>query len=327
MLLALLLFLSLNFYAAVHIARLKEYVDLVVLHYPAGTVQASAMEQLKENRYEQEKPVFSQAAIWKTLGEIAVSSEQTGRGQKVPCYQIKGQPGAVFGADLIYGRYFQEDEKNVCLMDQNTVRYLFGSDDALEKEVWINGTRFRIIGILCGNRPVCVTSFRSDSENFDGVAVRKIKAGDSSAVVISRLEAVFGGTAGQKIDGQIYYVTACLLYTASLAVLLILAGIVQGKARHKKWLFAASLAASFAVLWMGIRCAAPGSDYLPTYWSDFGFFARLFREKAEQIQELAAHQEFSPWQNILRNWQQAVTAGIFIVLLPAIGCLPHRDNA
>lgn len=327
MFLVLLLFLSANFFAAVHIEKLREYADLIVLHYPEETVQISALEQMKGDEDAQEELVCSQAVLWKSTGENTISAEQTGRGRKIPCYHMKGLPGAVFGADLIHGRYFSDDENNTCLLDQNTVRQLFGSEDTLEKEIRINGTGFRIVGILRGKRPICVTSFRSDSEYFDGVAVRKMKAGDSSAVVFSRLEAIFGSTTGQKIDGQLYYVTACLFYAAGLAFLLILAGIVRRKKRYGKWLFTAYLAASCAVLWLGVRFAAPGSDYLPTYWSDFGFFTRLFREKAEQIQALAVHQEFSSWQDILRNWQQAITAGIFMILLSIIEYLPRRENS
>ena len=77
-----------------------------------------------------------------------------------------------------------------------------------------------------------------------------------------------------------------------------IAGIALGEGGSVKngWT-AAGMAAAAGILWLGIRYAAPGSDYLPTYWSDFEFFSRI-SGKARQIGELALHQEFSAWQNI-----------------------------
>lgn len=324
MILLFLLFLFANVYAGACVSRLKEYADLIALCYPAGTLQESALEQLKENEEEAQTLIFSQIALWKFLGEDSISIEQNGREGEVSCYQMKGQSEALFGSDILYGRYFLEEEENACLLDQDTVRRLFGSDDVLGKEIQMQGKCFQITGVLRGRQSICVISGGRE-DRFDGVAVRKMDSKDSSSVVISRLEAIFGSTIGQKIDGQLYYVTACLFFSGVDAFLFVLAGILLGKERQKGWLFAAGPTAAAVALWLGVRCAAPGSDYLPTYWSDFGFFSRLFQEKLGQIQELAAHQEFFSWQHMFHHWQQAVMAEIFIGLLAAV-CLLRQQS-
>lgn len=319
MLLVFLLFLFANFYAVVCLFKLKEYADSIALCYPPGTIQASVLESLTENEEAEETVVFSQAAIWKSLGENWISTEQTGRERKVSCYQMKGQPEAVFGTDLIYGRYFLDKENHACLLDQDTARQLFGSDNVLGMEIQVDEKCCRITGVLRGKQSVCVFSAGNmESDCYDGVAVRKINAGESSSIAISRIEAILGSTGGQKIDNQLYYVTACLFYFGVLALIVILTGIALGKERQRKWIYIAGLFAAAGVLWLGIRCAAPGSDYLPTYWSDFGFFSRLFQEKAEQIRGLAVHQEFYSWQNLLRTWQQVIAVEIYIGILSVI---------
>lgn len=348
MLLVCLLFLFANFYAAVCLLKLKEHADLIALCYPPGTIQASALESLTGNEEKGEAAVFSKAVLWKSLGENWISTEQTGRGRKVSCYQMKGQPEAVFGTDLIYGRYFTDEENLACLLDQDTARQLFGSDHVLGMEIQVNEKNCQITGVLRGKRPVCVISAGNmestgntpvqsrttdgrdgadsnmDSDCYDGAAIRKQKAEESSSIAISRLESVFGSSSGQKIDNQLYYVTACLFYFGALALIVILAGITMGKERQRKWIYIAGLSAAAGVLYLGIRCAAPGSDYLPTYWSDFGFFSRLFQEKAEQIRGLAVHQEFDSWQNLLHIWQQAIAVEMYIGISSVIVTFYHQ---
>lgn len=357
MLLVLLLFILANIFAASRLLFLRDYADLIALCYPEGTLPASAWEQFEQNdadEEEKQKELFSQAGIWKSRKEITVSEEQTGREQKVSCCQIRGQARAVLGKELVCGRYFVENEDHVCLLDRDTVRKLFGSEDVLGMEVRIHGAGWRIIGVLDGDQAICVipsgeSSRESVSEGavsggdsggngggsaaggnsgsggaamtgnagggFDGAAVRKKEIGQSSNLTFSRIEALFGSSGGQRMDGQLYYVTACFIYFGIFGVIFMIAGIALGGRTHQKWVTAAGMAAAAGILWLGIRYAAPGSDYLPTYWSDFEFFSRIFQEKARQIGELALHQEFPVWQNIFRAWQQVIGAGIFDCVL------------
>lgn len=321
--LTLLLFSLVNVFAVSRLFLLESYTDRIALCFPGGALPASVWEQMagnNESREEEDDTIFAQAALWKSLDGMTVSADQTGREQKVSGYRIKGQPGAVFGNALLRGRYFTEEEENVCLLDQGTVRELFGSDQVLEMKVQVGGADCRIIGILGGDRPVCVIPSgdgkeAGSKEGFDGAAVRKKKKGQSSSLAFSRIEAVSGSIGGQRIDGQLYYVAACLIYFGVLALSFLLIGIGLGKKMHRKWITAVCLAAAAGLLWFGLRCAAPGSDYLPGYWSDFDFFVRIFQEKAKQIGELAVHQEFFEWQNLFHAWQQVIGAGIFISAL------------
>ena len=129
MLLVLLLFIFANVFAASRLLFLRDNADLIALRYPEGTLPASAREQSPQNdadEEEKQKELFSQAGIWKSLQEITVSEEQTGRKQKVSCYQIRGQAAAVLGKELVCGRYFVENEDHVCLLDRDSVLKLFG---------------------------------------------------------------------------------------------------------------------------------------------------------------------------------------------------------
>ncbi len=339
------LFLLANLYSISRLSVLKESVDSIFVCYTSGSAGASGLEQLKENEQSQN---FSKMALWKSMEEVTVFAENTGRQQKVSCYQVGGQLDAVFGNHLVQGRYFTEEEHTVCVIDEGLAQQLFGSEHVLGMEVEVEQKAYQIIGILERNKregakPVCVIPAREDTV-FDGVAVQKQEMGQSSALAISLLEAFFGRTDGQKVDGQLYFTSAVLFYSAMSALMMILMGIVMAKKRGTflaetsvekgediarietatagKILFGfigvVCVAAAVVISIAGIKAAAPGADYLPTYWSDFDFFVRLFQEKAEQIQRLAASQEFSVWQDMFSAWQQVIIGEIFAGVL--FGC-------
>lgn len=312
-----LLLLAVNICSLNRLSHLKERASQIFVCYPAGSVEASSLEQLKEN---DKGKSFSRMALWKSLEDVTVSVENTGRGQKVSLYQIKGQSDAVFGNDLIHGRYFTEEENTACLLNQSLARKLFGSENVLGMEVEIQQKIYQITGILGGEKPACVIP-AGENTGFDGVAVQKQNAEQSSALAISSIEAVFGSTDGQKVDGRLYFMTARLFYAVVSALMLIITGIaaVGGRKIPFKFLSAVCMAAAVWVLISGVKSAAPGADYLPTYWSDFDFFGRLFQEKSEQIQRLSAYQEFSSWQEMLCAWQQVM--GVELLAGAVFGCL------
>lgn len=329
-----LLILLGNMYALKSLSLLKQYADRIFICYPKDGVSASALERLQENDIGQS---FSAAALWKSAEEVTVSEENTGRMQKARLYQIKGQPAAVFGNDCADGRYFTEEEQKACMLDQCLARELFGSDKIVGMEVRANGKSYQVTGILKGNLSVCIVP-AEENAGFDGAAVRKKKAAQSSALAVSLTEAVLGSTDGQIVDGKLYFMTAVLFYTLALAFMLLAAGFITARAAAARIIAAriananiaavriaaagrgkflsgcvlgVCIAASVGVIISGVRIAAPGADYLPTYWSDLDFFGRIFREKAAQIQSLSAHQEFFAWQEMFHAWVQAAGAGIF----------------
>lgn len=305
-----LVLLLANICSVNRLSLLKGYADMIFVCYLADSVEESSFEQFKENESSKD---FSKMALWKSMEKETVSAENSGRGQKTSVYQVKGQPDAVFGNNLAQGRYFTDEESRACLLDQGLARQLFGSENVLGLEVEIGQKSYQIAGVLKGDNQLCVTP-AEENVRFDGVAVQKQEREQSSALAVSLIEAVFGSTDGQKVDGQLYFMTARLFYSVVSAFILIALGVAaaRGSKILCKILSAACMTAAAWILITGIRGAAPGADYLPTYWSDFDFFVRLFQEKSGQIQRLSVYQKFPIWQEMLRLWQQVVGTEVFM---------------
>ena len=332
----LLVFIMVNVWMINGFLQLKEQADMISLSYPAGAVTETAYDQWKKS---EDSEIFSEGAVWKACGDFKALSEDTGHDQKVSCYQIKGQPAAIFGKELAAGRYFTEGERNVCLLDQDTVRQLFGSDNVLGLEVRMDEKTWQIVGMLKGDASICVIP-SEEEQAFDGIVIRKKEPEQSTNQAVSMIEAFLGNTDGQQIDGQLYYVLACLLYFIILAVSLTIMGFTAAKKIRRKTkkrvqsqkesriteigrqcVLPFCLAAAVMILIAGVNAANPGSDYLPTYWSDFEFFSRLFEDKAEQIRSLAIHQEFFVWQKMLVLWRRILWAEIVAGVLMMLLCL------
>ena len=276
----------LNIWILRNLYGLEEYENLISLSYPEGAISAEAFSRWKESEGSSRT---AEAAVWKDGGEDLISADSTGRERKAAFYQLKGQPAAVFGGGLLRGRYFTEGEGDVCLLDKETVRYLFGSEDVTGLKVQRNGKALRIVGILEEEKPLCIVPGQ-ETTSFDTVTVRKKDSAASSNLVVSMLEAVFGGADTERIDGKLYTVTAWLFYSVVMSVTFVLAGglcfqVYKNRGTRLtggRWfgyciLFFFLEAALLIFLW-GVRAAAPGSDYLPSYWSDFDFFSKLLKE-------------------------------------------------
>lgn len=317
-----LFYIVINIWILCLLHQLKDYEDLLSLSYPAGGITDTGFAEWKKTDGGKRAET---AAVWKSCGKSTISSESTGHQETVCCYQMQGQPEAVFGKTLAAGRYFIKEEEGICLLDRETVRSLFGSEDVLGLEVKLNEKTLQLAGILNENSPICIIPAEKGTA-FDGIAVHRKDAGESVKLAVSLMEAVLGGAHGQVIDGKLYYITACMLYAVMTAAILLAAGKAagsiagnnkRGSRRSGRYVFYLFIGMAAAALAAGIKAADPGSDYLPPYWSDFDFFGRLFEEKAGQIQQLLAHQEFSSWQRMAELWRQAVQLEILSVILSA----------
>ena len=323
-------FVMVNVWILGGLTQLKELAGVIALSYPTGAVQESAYEQWEKS---EDSEIFSEGVVWKACGDFKALSEDTGHEQKVSCYQMKGQPAAVFGRELAGGRYFTAGEERVCLLDQDTVRQLFGSENVMGLKIKMDEKEWQIVGVLKGEVPICVIP-AEEEQTFDGIVVRKKEPEQSTNQAVSVMEAFLGSTDGQQIDGQMYYVFVCLLYFIILAVSLAAVGaaaakIIRKKTRKKgqhrkesriveiggRCVLPLCLAAAVVILIAGVSAANPGSDYLPTYWSDFEFFSRLFKDKAEQVRSLAIHQEFFVWQRMFVLWRRLIWAEIIAGIL------------
>lgn len=325
-----LLYFGVNLWVFNGLCQLKNFRNLITLSYPAGVASSSEFWQWMEKEGNKN---ISEAALWNMSENCTISSESTGREQKVSVCQMQGAPEAVFGSNLVEGRYFTTGEERMCLLDLDTAWQLFGSEQVSGLEVQMDGKIWRIAGVLKERRSLCVTAAKEDAV-FDSVTIRKRDDGQSSDLAVSQVESILGSSQKPYIDGKLYAITAWMLWALMTSVLLLLLvkwliWFQKGKTKRRFTMYIPILCSFgnvFLCFLSGIKMANPGSDYLPAYWSELEFYGKLFQEKVEQIQKLSMHQEFTSWNYFLNIWRQIMRVEMITLLSGIVLYLYRRKK-
>lgn len=277
---------------------LRGFSDYLSVTFVEASVTGEGFRNFLESSDAEE---FSLAAVWKEEGEMVLETELSGKRIRTAVYGMRGQVQAVFGDTLLTGRYFTEGEEAVCLLDEKAARELFGSDDVTYRELVLAGETRTVVGILRGDRGICVIPAGED-EAFQGVTVRKKRAEQSSANALTAISSYAQGETERIVDGQLYYILALLRTAGILTVITVIPAVLLIKVKEKRLAGAAVLAAGLLILAVFAAEIPLGSDYLPTYWSDFDFFGDLWEEKAQQIEGLREYQEFWHEEGFLESF-------------------------
>lgn len=277
---------------------LRGFSDYLSVTFEEASVTGEGFQNLLESSNAE---AFSSAAAWKEDGEMELETEQSGRSTRVMVYGVRGQVQAVFGNTLLAGRYFTEGEETVCLLDERAAKELFGSDDVTGREAVLMGETRKVTGILQGDRGICVIPAGED-EAFRGITVRKQRTEQSSANALTAISSYAQGETERIVDGQFCYILALLRTAGILTALTIIPAVLLIKVKEKRLAGAAVLAAGLLILAVFAFEIPLGSDYLPTYWSDFDFFGDLWEEKAQQIEGLREYQEFWHEEGFLESF-------------------------
>lgn len=267
---------------------LRGFADYLSVSYADGSVSYEGFSALLES---EERKTFSAAAVWKRLGEKTLSAENTYRTARIACWEMRGQISAVFGNTLLSGRYFTEDEEQVCLLDERAAEEMFGAREAEGALLYVGDTEYRVSGVLQGDRGMCVLP--ADKEVlFDGAAVRKKDIRSSSDTLTGTLDAYLGSAGERVVDGQLYYILAGLRLGMYLTAVSVVCGAVLFTLKERRIAGGILMAAGVCILIWTAAEMPFSSDYLPTYWADLDFYGGLLEEKSAQIDSLRQYQEF-----------------------------------
>lgn len=233
-----------------------------------------------------------QMAVWSILDHQTVSiSTPVARKSKVSVAIVCGNPEYLTGNFAIprYG-----DTKN-CLVDEKTARALFGAKEAVGETVYYQGREYQVKGILEDVDPTLVIQAPSGYEGtFDRITVPD-NGGAGDWELENRLQNRYG-IAVEKCEWGIvrgfvkvlFCVMALAIYFAAAKRICCIGG--NGKQRWKIRTVRASgmimgIVLFFLLLWMtGIR-GIP-AEYLPSQWSDFGFYEKLWSSLGESFKNL-----------------------------------------
>lgn len=190
---------------------------------------------------------------------------------------------------LAKGSMLFKDDKDGCLIDEETSFKLFGSNNCLGKTIVYNERNLIIRGILKGTKANMMLQLPEGAElALDGLTI------DGTDFTLNKIEEFKSqfGIQEMAINGGVYYLLAkaIAMILPILALILIMIKIIVSafKARNKPVLLAIYIVMCIFSIFIvfkitKIHISIP-LDMIPNKWSDFDFWSKMWKEYSEKIQ-------------------------------------------
>lgn len=292
----------------------------------AGVSSGEAREFLKETEEDSEgedlSPVF-----WKECEGARARSGLTGKSASIRLICAAGNTELLFPG----GNVLAAGDTKGCLLDRETAGKLFGSGAVTGQVLTLEGENYEIRGILEGQSGTAVIQKTEDME-FDTVTVSA--GGRRQEEVRELLEGRYG-IQGILVEWNLLYGMAKLLLlllpTSVLAAVLIRirrnGREASGKGEKIFWSVCFWAGMLGGLCWTAVQIRLP-SDMIPSTWSDFGFWANLWEEKAQAVSFLLEMKKRAPEIPYINAFYQCVISGFLSLLLyfPALICYTYFDR-
>lgn len=282
-------------------------------------------KQIEKNEMQQERPLSF--ALWKQENEKTVENRELSRRSTVSVLSLWGNSQFLFRT----GAHLEKGDSHGCLLDVQTARELFGTEQITGQKVRYGERELTVRGILKGVDPVLVCS-AGEGQQLDRLTVEFPAGGRSSEVRDSFL--VRHNIAGQVLKLETLDDTASFLTCLFPMIWGIgLLGKLARLGRYRKegdgagtWrivcdsLVAAALA---ALLWQAAEHFRLPQDMIPAKWSDFGFWKNWWDQERESLLLLLLTEKQCPQQLWMKDfWSCVKFLGLAVVLAGILRKVP-----
>lgn len=271
--------LALNFCQG---AEEKIGLTQVVLEEPLGKADASRIGELEA---EEEDPI--RFCFWGKTGEETVSCSVNGASARGSVTVLAGHPALMEAEGLSW--------QAGCLMDENTARALFGTDQCGGQRVTFGGREYPVLGPRSGSLPEILRLAEQEDGNVLDRCVLSLPP--EQAKVEGEAFLLRHGLQGKILDDYpLWAVTKnLLLLFPGLLMLtawarlrkgwrsLTLSGIRTGKQRALLGKTLLSFCLTAGSIWLLGRNLVIPPDMIPSRWSDFSFWGSWWQGQKENL--------------------------------------------
>ena len=221
---------------------------------------------------------------------------------------------------LVKGSMLFKDDKEGCLIDEETSFKLFGSSNCLGRTIVYNDKSLIVRGILKGTKANMMLQLPEDSN----LALKGLTI-DGTDFTVNKIEEFKSqfGIQEMAINGEIYYIiakTIAMIFPILALVLILIKIIVNSlKSRNKPVLvllylimFMASVFIVFKITKINISIPL---DMIPNKWSDFDFWSKMRKQYSEKIQYVMYMKKSGIDIYNIENLLKSVLFSIFTIAL------------
>ena len=271
------------FWNAQRLARAAGGISLRYGEALEPRVVASALEYARDGRNNAAwSPTF-----WAVRQGVASAN---GREETVRMLRVCGDAELLATEPLLYGALPGPAGQGGCAVSSALAWQLWGALDVTGLELELDGERYTVRGVFESGEARAVTQEAVDSRtaeyaNVELTAMETAPEGTEAALAFAGASGL--GTPAHVVDGPALAGLACALCWLPLALCgaCTLWRLARSARRLRPWqrqtlLFAALL--FFAALLPVLLAMVPGA-WVPTRWSDFGFWAALGKSAAARV--------------------------------------------
>ena len=213
-----------------------------------------------------------------------------------------------------------KDDKEGCLIDEETSFKLFGSSNCLGRTIVYNEKSLIVRGILKGTKANMMLQLPEDSN----LALKGLTI-DGTGLTINKIEEFKSqfGIQEMAINGGIYYIIAktIAIIFPILALILILIKIIISIIKSRKkpilvviYLFMIITSIFIVFKITNIKISIP-LDMIPNKWSDFDFWSKMWKQYSEKIQYIMYMKKSGIDIYNIENLLKSVLFSIFTIIL------------
>ena len=221
---------------------------------------------------------------------------------------------------LVKGSMLFKDDKEGCLIDEETSFKLFGSSNCLGRTIVYNEKSLIVRGILKGTKANMMLQLPEDSN----LALKGLTI-DGTGLTINKIEEFKSqfGIQEMAINGGIYYIIAktIAIIFPILALILILIKIIISIIKSRKkpilvviYLFMIITSIFIVFKITNIKISIP-LDMIPNKWSDFDFWSKMWKQYSEKIQYVMYMKKSGIDIYNIENLLKSVLFSIFTIIL------------
>lgn len=232
-----------------------------------------------------------------------ITNPELNREAKGTVFETAGNMNLLVPGRLMMGSFVNDSDKNGCVISKKMAEELFSTYHVLGQVIYLEKTAYKIRGILDLTIPLCMIQ---GAEGSSYPYIRVDAPGVSLDAVRQKLAGILPEAEAIVSEGDFYYGVGTLFLWFPAWVLWIFL-IKQGKKgirwferTHEKGkktrIVVEMMRIALLAVGFGAGCCLLAAslhftdDYVPTAWSDFGFWSELAEEKWRNFQILWENQ-------------------------------------
>lgn len=287
---------------------------MLYLEQPVTMKEADAlMKQIEEAKETEQPEEISMPAfcIWGQKEDILLTNENLSKSTQADAVVLCGNPELVFNDCRMPVR----DDREGCIIDEETAWDLFGSSEVIGKTVTYNNKQYFVRQVIKGEEKIF--AFQTDNilekntgeqkqeeiqgqenpDSKDESRLNRVTLQKPEGYSVREIKNVWDnrtGITGTVMDIELLYGISgfcVLLVPITLCVIFLIVLLQQNKKQPERLAGKAVTVASALIiigmiLFLLVKWVEIPLDYIPTKWSDFSFWTSLWKEKIEAVKLL-----------------------------------------